>query len=689
VLSAAAARRDTARWTAARWAAPRRAAALAGTAALAGLAVVGGAVPARADIVRDRQQWVLDAINVAGAWPVSQGAGVTVAVIDSGVDGDVPDLVGSVRAGPDLTGVGTSPDNPSWGMHGTWMASLIAGHGHDGGGSGIIGVAPGARILSIRVITDKGDPGYDRYQNQPNSRAQQELATGITDAVSDGASVISMSLGYSAPSRPVRLALQNAFAHNVVVVASSGNSGDLAGATGHGSAPVSFPANYPGVLGVGAVGSSGQAASFSSENLSVQVAAPGVAVPAQGRNSGYWTVSGTSPACALTAGVAALIKSKYPGLTDPQVSDAITTSTWHRPAGGYDQQVGFGTVNAAAALTAAGRMAAAGRGSPGGESVPASSHFSAGSAALPAAPLAPRGPLALVAYCLLGAACLIVMAVAALRLAAARQSPRGTRRAQPAYSGPAPSGPARTAVRREASPYGDYPSGSPRTYPPGGPASHPPGSPSTYPPDGPASYPPDSPSGYPPDGTTGYPAANGNGNGYQRGSTSPYPAGNGHGQGYPAGHFAPASQPARDYRPEARPPEAGPPEFRLPEARRPEAALPEARRPEAGPPEFRPPAARQPATAPLRPIPPPPVPAPPWAQPHPAPGTLGAAHPKSGPPGPPGLQEPTPAPPAPRRRDAGPGDGPPPGAIRSHRSSRSPGRHAAPAEPPSDPGDAR
>ena len=634
MLSAAAARRGAARGAAPRRAAvarrdaPARAAALTAAAALAGLAVVGGAAPARADIVRDKEQWVLDAINVAGAWPVSQGAGVTVAVIDSGVDGDVPDLVGSVRTGPDLTRVDTPADNPNWGVHGTWMASLIAGHGHDGGGSGIIGVAPDARILSIRVITDKLDPGYARYQHQPPSEAQQELATGITDAVHDGASVISMSLGYGAPSRAVRLALQNAFARNVLVVASSGNSGDVAGATGQGSAPVSFPANYPGVLGVGAVSSSGQAASFSSENLSVQVAAPGVDVPAQGRNSGYWTVSGTSPACALTAGVAALIKSKYPGLTDPQVSEAITKSAWHRPPGGYDQQVGFGTVNAGAALTAAGRMAAAGRGSPGGQSVAPSSRFSAGSAALPGPPLAPRGPLALVAYCLLGAACLIAMAVAALRLVASRQSPRGTRRAQPAYPGPASSAPARTAVRPEASPYGSYPPGS-----------------------------------------SGYPA--GDGDGYRPGSTSPYPAANGN--GYQPGHGAPAGQPGHDYRSEARPPEP--------------------RRPEA----------RQPATAPLRPIPPPPVPAPPWVQPHPNPGAAGAAHPgpgagnpSAGSPGAgspsdpgPGPQEPPPAQSGFRRRAAGPGDGPPPGAIRSPRSSRSPGRHAAPAEPPSDAGDAR
>ncbi len=104
-----------------------------------------------------------------------------------------------------------------------------------------------------------------------------------------------MSLGYNLQSRPVRAALQDAYDHNVVVVASAGNSGDTAGADGTGQAPYSFPADYPGVLAVAAVNSNDQVSSFSSENLSVQVAAPGDRVPAQGRNGHYWYVSGTSP----------------------------------------------------------------------------------------------------------------------------------------------------------------------------------------------------------------------------------------------------------------------------------------------------------------------------------------------------------------------------------------------------------
>ena len=403
----------------------RRSAAVLAVAALAGLsAPMLSTAPARADIVRSTQSWVLSELNLPAAWPVSQGKGIVVAVIDSGVNPAVSDLAGSVTTGPDFTGVDTPQSNPNWGVHGTWMASLIAGHGHNGGGSGIIGSAPQSTVLSLRVITDSGDPNYARYEAQSAPRGQRELAAAITYAVNHRAQVISMSIGYSLQSRPVRAALQLAYDHNVVVVASAGNSGDAAGAAGTGHAPYSFPADYPGVLAVGAVNSSGHAASFSSENLSVQVAAPGVRVPAQGRDGQYWYVSGTSPACALTAGVVALIKAKYPALTDSQVISAITSSTapGTRPARGWNEQIGFGVVDAAAALTAAGHLAAAPRPSTG---MAAAAHFGGGPAAIPPVPVAPRGPAGLVLYCLLAVGCLGLVAVATSKLLATRDLAAG------------------------------------------------------------------------------------------------------------------------------------------------------------------------------------------------------------------------------------------------------------------------
>jgi subtilisin family serine protease len=426
--------------------AARRAIALA-LAAIAALILpltIAG-TPARADAVRNDQQWVLQALNVQPAWSVTEGQGVTVAVIDSGVNPNVSDLAGNVTTGPNFSGVDTPESNPNWGVHGTWMASLIAGHGHDGGGSGIIGVAPQSHVLSIRVITDSTDPNYSAYTHEPQSRIQNELARAIRYAMSHGAQVISMSLGYGLPSLSVRLALQDALNRGVVIVASSGNSGNTATAHGDGHAPYSFPADYPGVLGVAAIGANGLPASFSSDNISVQVAAPGVNVPVQGRNGQYWLVSGTSPACALTAGVAALIKSAYPSLPPDMVREAITSSTSHRPAHGYDDEVGFGTVNAAAALRAAGRLSARGQAGPGSPrtglrrtaaltpGVSADSHFGGGSAAIPPPPVAARGTQRLVLFCILAAVCMAVIVIATSRLVLMGRPVRSS-----GYRGPAP-----------------------------------------------------------------------------------------------------------------------------------------------------------------------------------------------------------------------------------------------------------
>jgi type VII secretion-associated serine protease mycosin len=399
--------------------------------ALAAVALAGvlaaatsvSAAAAPADSVRDQQQWVLGMLSVPSAWSVSEGANVTVAVIDSGVNPDVSDLDGAVVTGSDFTALSTSSGNPHWGQHGTWMASIIAGRGN-GFDDGIIGVAPEAKILSIRVIPDMNDPGYKTYDGESEGQIQDELADGINQAVRDHAQVISMSIGYSAPSGNVRAALQSAYDHGIVLVASAGNSGDNdeqhTRSGDHGWAPVSFPAEYPGVLSVGAVNMDKQPTSFSSGNLSVKVAAPGEGVPAQGRNGLFYTVNGTSPACALVAGVAALIKSKYPSITPAQVTEALTTTAQQpMPGGSYNVLTGFGIVNAAAALTEAGKLTG---GRPAGSQVSLSTHFGGGVAAIPAAPVTPRGPGPLIMFALL--AVVSVAAAGGGLMALRRRTPR-------------------------------------------------------------------------------------------------------------------------------------------------------------------------------------------------------------------------------------------------------------------------
>jgi subtilisin family serine protease len=159
-------------------------------------------------------------------------------------------------------------------------------------------------------------------------------------------------------------------------------------------------------------------APFSSDNLSVQVAAPGVSVPAQGRDGEYWLVSGTSPACALVAGVAALIKSEYPHLAPDLVSRAMTSTTTDRPAGGYNSQVGFGIVDAAAALTRAGPLAGV---RPAATTIKGTAKYRG---SLPAAPVGPRGSGQLVLFALLALTSLALSAAAATRLVILRRTNR-------------------------------------------------------------------------------------------------------------------------------------------------------------------------------------------------------------------------------------------------------------------------
>lgn len=319
---------------------------------------------------RDADMTELRQIDVPSAWSQSRGSGVTVAVLDTGVDRSVPDLAGQVTVGPDYT-AGANPRGyvPPH-LHGTYICSIIAGRGSGSGrAEGMIGVAPLAKILSVRVILDDQEPGFAVYNE--NASYDDAIAHGITYAVKHGAEVINMSLGGTDATRSLRVALADAIAHGVVVVAAAGNDGRR----GRAFTPYSYPASFTGVISVAAVGSNGQRASFSDQNSSIVVSAPGVNVVGDGPGGSYLVGSGTSPASAFVAGVAALIKSRYPHLAPVQVMQAIVASTRRRPVGGYSPAVGFGEVDAAAAVTAAGRIEA-GSGQPA--ALGAAAHFGGG-----------------------------------------------------------------------------------------------------------------------------------------------------------------------------------------------------------------------------------------------------------------------------------------------------------------------
>ncbi|HEY6278937.1 MAG TPA: S8 family serine peptidase [Streptosporangiaceae bacterium] len=304
--------------------------------------------------VRAAEQRQLKAMDVPAAWKISRGRGVTVGVLDTGVDPSAPDLTGSVVDGPDFAkGIDPPGYQPPY-LHGTFIASLIAGHGSGPGhAGGVIGVAPAASVLSVRVIPDDSEPGLRVYNR--SSAYDDTIGQGIRYAVRHGVSVINMSLGGPEASRDMRAAIGYAISRGVVVVAAAGNGGTA----GRRFTPYSYPASYTGVISVAALTVQGIRASFSQRNSSVVISAPGVHIIGAGPGGSYLIAEGTSPASAFVAGIAALIRSRYPGLAPPLVEQAMVSSTRRRPPAGYDPGTGFGEVDAAAALRAAAVLAAA------------------------------------------------------------------------------------------------------------------------------------------------------------------------------------------------------------------------------------------------------------------------------------------------------------------------------------------
>jgi subtilisin family serine protease len=310
------------------------AAAIAALGILASAPAALGTTARPVNAVRD-QEWWLAGLHVTRAWRTSEGAGIIVAVLGTGVAADHPDLAGSVTTGPDYSGTasfGRVPGSPYWGVEGTAVAGVIAGHGSDGNwGNGIVGIAPLAKILSVRVTLEFNDPlASDRAVSQ---RLPGAVADGIIYAVDHGARVIDLpldpgTLGMTSAGDPAaaggsaaeRAAVAYAVRKNVVLVAPAGDDGQ-------GSQMVNYPAAYPGVIAVGATDRAGQLAPFSSTRSGALLTAPGVDLEAAAPPNAYNQVSSTSAASGIVAGMAALIVSRFPHLTVSQVTRALIEST--------------------------------------------------------------------------------------------------------------------------------------------------------------------------------------------------------------------------------------------------------------------------------------------------------------------------------------------------------------------------
>jgi subtilisin family serine protease len=309
---------------------PLAARVIAAVAALAaGTALQPAASAQAADTVRDRS-WHLAQMRVADAHRVTQGEGVTVAVVDSGVDASHSDLTGNVLPGIDvLDSANRNRGQRDVTGHGTAIASLIAGHGHGPSGrDGVLGIAPKARILPVSVFDAK-----------TQKTAPDAIGQGIRLAVDRGADVICVAAGGSfalSQADAVRYARER----NVLVVASVGNPPDVL---------VAAPANIEQVVAVTGVDRAGK--TITTVRGDIDIAAPGGDIMSARPSGRYDVATGTSNSTAIVAGALALIRARYSKADRNEQLRRLVWTTTDVGEPGKDTVYGWGSLNLVDALT--------------------------------------------------------------------------------------------------------------------------------------------------------------------------------------------------------------------------------------------------------------------------------------------------------------------------------------------------
>jgi thermitase len=278
-------------------------------------------------------QWNLSKIGALQAWDVTTGSSdITIAIVDSGIDLDHPDLSGKIILGYDYVNEDWDPDD-DYG-HGTHVAGIAAAWTNNT--IGVAGVSWGARLMALKVLNAGGTGSYD------------DVASAVTYAADNGAKIINLSLGGGSDSETLRDAV--IYAHNkgcVVVVA-----------TGNDNGPVLYPAKYTEAFAVAATASSDQRYWLSNYGPEVDIAAPGVSIYSTHFGGGYTYKSGTSMATPHVAGLAALVWSACPGYTNDQVESRIEATAADLGVTGWDQYYGHGRIDAYAALLCAPNLGA-------------------------------------------------------------------------------------------------------------------------------------------------------------------------------------------------------------------------------------------------------------------------------------------------------------------------------------------
>ncbi|MFG2845883.1 S8 family serine peptidase [Kitasatospora sp. NPDC048296] len=274
----------------------------------------------------DTAGWAQAALRPEDAWPLTRGAGVTVAVVGTGVDASLPSLAGRLQLGPRVYGTGDAGRDCVG--YGSFAAALVAGRRTtDGGPSGL---APEAHVLAVAVTDDAGATTPDL------------LGAGIRAAVDKGARVIAVVVPVPGPSDALGEAVTYAVAHGALILAPAAPDGRST------SSPV-FPASYPGVLAVASTGPNGPAGAGLDGR--VDLAAPGEGVTGTGPGGGLFLASGPGVATAYAAGAAALVLGLRPELTPEQLTRRLEATAYHPGTRLPDAAVGFGVVDPVAAVT--------------------------------------------------------------------------------------------------------------------------------------------------------------------------------------------------------------------------------------------------------------------------------------------------------------------------------------------------
>jgi membrane-anchored mycosin MYCP len=287
--------------------------------------------------------WDLDRLP-----PSPGGEPIVVAVLDSGVSAVHPQLRGQVLPGKDKLASGNGQQDCVG--HGTGVASLIAAKPAEG--TKFRGLAPNSRIYPIRVsenIVGQQSPGG----RQANQASPAKIAEAVDEAVAAKARVINLSFTYDNDddsTKSLKEAIGRAVSSNVVVVAAAGNNHLQSPAPGR-TDPISYPAAWDGVLGVGAIGQTGQRQQMSQVGPYVDLVAPGEGVMIAAPAGGHVLETGTSYAAPLVAATAALILEYFPDYTAQQVIDRILATTDPAAGGSHSEGYGVGVVNPVRAVT--------------------------------------------------------------------------------------------------------------------------------------------------------------------------------------------------------------------------------------------------------------------------------------------------------------------------------------------------